>query len=252
MDRETFVRDCRLVPFADLGGRLFFPEEMELFDGDETVTFDSWDDAFDYEDGSFSFSGKVAAIGENVVIPFSGGGGSSSSSASNQEFKFNHASGGGPGDLTAVHFPAEFNDGEKAQSLTKALDKFRSKHANADHEYAITVDEQGFVHAYHEGGTSSVAIAGTKGQMIIHNHPSGGNFSDTDLLHVAQGQEKGIVASGVKGDYIFEKGAHFDAKGFAKAVKTAKMKGSSYDDATHKWLTANADKYGYKYRFRKA
>ena len=251
MDRDTFISDCGLVPFVELGDRLFFPDEMELFDGDSTVALDGWDDAFSFEDGSFSFADEVEALGESVLTPFNGGNGSSSGSAGNKQFKFNHASGGG-GSHDKVRFPAEFNDGEKEQSLMKALDKFREKHANADHEYGIAVDEQGFVHQYIEGGSTSVGIAGTKGQTIIHNHPSGGNFSDSDLIHTSQTQEKGIIASGNKGDYIFEKGAHFDAKGFVKAVKTAKFYGKDYDDATHKWLTANQEKYGYKYRFRKA
>ncbi len=252
MNRATFEKDSTLVEFVVLGDRLFFARDMELFDGEDTVTFDGWDDAFSYEEDGFSFADEVASIGENVIVPFNGGNGSSSGSASMQEFKFNHASGGSSDDHGTVRFPAEFNDGEKAQSLTKTLDKFRAKYANADHEYGITVDEQGFVHKYHEGGSTSVAISGTKGQTIIHNHPSGGNFSDSDLLHTAQGPEKGIIASGSKGDYIFEKGAHFKAKQFARAIKRARPKGKDYDDATHRWLTANAEKYGYKYRFRKA
>lgn len=252
MNRETFADDCGLVPFVELGDRLFFPDEMELFYGDGTIVFDGWDEAFAYVDGGFSFADEVDAIGESVLVPFNGGGGSSSSSSSNQEFKFDHASGSGRDDRGTVRFPAEFNDGEKSQSLMKTLDKFRAKHSSADHEYGITVDEQGFVHKYHEGGSTSVAISGTKGQMIIHNHPSGGNFSDSDLIHTSQTQERGIIASGSKGDYIFEKGAHFDAKGFVRAVRTARMTGKDYDDATHKWLAANQDKYGYRYRFRKA
>ena len=35
------------------------------------------------------------------------------------------------------------------------------------------------------------------------------------------------------------------------AVKSAKLKGTSYDDAVDKWLKGNAKKYGYKYTKQK-
>ena len=38
---------------------------------------------------------------------------------------------------------------------------------------------------------------------------------------------------------------------FVKAVKSAKLKGTSYDDAVDKWLKGNAKKYGYKYTKQK-
>jgi len=99
-----------------------------------------------------------------------------------------------------------------------------------------------------------VAISGkNKGNMILHNHPSGGAFSDSGLISASLGNEKGIVASGKNGDYIFQKkGGHFKAAEFIKAVKTAKMKGKDYDDAVDKWLKANQKKYGYTYKFVKA
>lgn len=84
--------------------------------------------------------------------------------------------------------------------------------------------------------------------MIIHNHPSGGAFSDSDLISVSmQTRAKGIIASGKNYDYKFEKGTHFKASSFTKAVKSAKMKGKDYDDAVDKWLKNNQSKYGYKY-----
>ena len=124
----------------------------------------------------------------------------------------------------------------------------------SDHEFAYEVDADGYVHQYIEGATSSVAISASakvgKGQktMIIHNHPSGGAFSDSDLISASmQTRAKGIIASGKNHDYKFEKGGHFKANSFIKAVKTAKMKGKDYDDAVDKWLKANQKKYGYTY-----
>lgn len=256
MKRDTFIEDCKLVEFAVLGERLFFADKMELFDPEDasSVVFGSYDEAFAYTDGEFSFASEVDKLGENLIVGFDGGRGSSSSSSGDeQEFKFDHASGGGgKGDLKAVHFPAEFNDGEKAQSLDKALAKFRERHANSDHEYGITVDEDGYVHAYHEGGATSVAISGTRGQVVIHNHPNASNFSDTDLLHVSQGLERGIIASGANGDYIFMRTSHFRPQAFVRALRSARPKGKDYNDATDKWLRANQSKYGYSYEFRPA
>ena len=132
--------------------------------------------------------------------------------------------------------------------------EFKRNHLNSDHEWAYEVDSNGYVHQYVEGATSSVGIGARakvgKGQktMIIHNHPSGGAFSDSDLLSVsAQRQAKGIIASGKNHDYKLEKGTHFKAEAFSKAVKNAKMSGKSYDDAVDKWLRKNQKKYGYKY-----
>ena len=84
--------------------------------------------------------------------------------------------------------------------------------------------------------------------MVIHNHPSGGAFSDADLLNTAADRRiKGVIASGKNYDYKFEKGTHFKAQAFSKAVRSAKMQGKDYDDAVDKWLKKNKDKYGYKY-----
>ena len=88
--------------------------------------------------------------------------------------------------------------------------------------------------------------------MILHNHPSGGHFSDADLISTAMdGRSKGIVATSGKAQYTFEKGTHFKANAFTKAVKNATLKGTSYDDAVDKWLKANSKKYGYKYTKQK-
>lgn len=250
MERADFERDSRLVEFCLVGRWLFFAEGLELYDteSDSSMSFDTWDDLF----GMREFADSVERMGSVLIEP-DGGRGASSASSGEREFGFSDAAGGGGAESTVKRFPAEFNDGEKEQSFTKALDKFRSKHANSRIEYAIAVDEQGYVHQYVQGGSTSVAIQGRNGQMIIHNHPSGGNFSRADMLSTAQARgEKGIVASGKNGDYIFRKGKNFDASGFARAVSSAKAKGRTYDEAIGNWLTANQRKFGYTYSFRKA
>lgn len=252
MNIEEFVKSAGRLVFVDVGSLTYFPETGELYDPRTGRSRDVGGVDRLLEE---KVDGRTVAeiVGDNdyrLLVEFDGGRGSSSESS--QTFKFGHADNNGDV-LRAVLFPAEFNDGDKFQSFEKALDKFRERHAGSDHEYGITVDADGFVHQYIEGGSSSVAITGREGQMIIHNHPSDSAFSDSDLLHVSQvAGERGIVASGTSGDYIFEKGPKFDGVGFAKAVKSAQMNGKDYNDAVDKWLTKNQDRFGYKYRFRKA
>ena len=73
----------------------------------------------------------------------------------------------------------------KNASPEQTLDMFRKLHVNDNYESAFTVDEQGFVTRYVHGNPSSVAISGSAGEMIYHNHPSGGAFSKNDLLNVS-------------------------------------------------------------------
>lgn len=254
MQVSEFIECIDKLTFVDVGRLTYFPEQHELFDPEtgNSRYFDSHEAFLESSIDGEAVRAIIEDDGYRMLVEIDGGRGSSSESGST--FKFNHASGGGGrGDIGRAKFPAEFNDGDKFQSETKALDKFRERHANSDHEFAIAVDSDGYVHQYIEGGSTSVAISGRDGQLIIHNHPSGGNFSDSDLLSVAQNRgERGIVASGSKGDYIFKKAKGFDGAAFVKAVKSARMKGKDYDDATHKWLKTNQKKYGYMYEFRKA
>ena len=252
MNIEEFVENAGKLVFVDLGSLTYFPEERELYNPrtGKSKTIDNIDALLEEKVDGRTVREIVEDEDYRLLVEFDGGRGSSSESSST--FKFGHAPNNGDV-LRSVLFPAELNDGDKFQSFEKALDKFRARHAGSDHEYGITVDRDGYVHKYIEGGRSSVAIAGRDGQIIIHNHPSDSAFSDTDLLHVAQvAGERGIVASGTSGDYIFEKGPKFDGAGFTKAVKSAQMQGKDYNDAVDKWLTKNQEKYGYKYRYRKA
>lgn len=186
--------------------------------------------------------------------PLSGGRGSSSGSGGGT-FKFGHASGGNAkGGEDAYLPPAIANTKIKSKSLEGALDEFKKNHLLANREFSYSVDEQGFVTGYNKGDAHSVAVPshGKQGRgrknMVIHNHPSGGAFSDADLLNTAADRRvSGIIASGKKHDYKFEKGTHFKADAFTKAVKNAKMTGKDYDDAVDKWLKKNQKTYGYKY-----
>lgn len=155
-------------------------------------------------------------------------------------------------DKTWEDFPARANHQIRAKNQEEALEVFRKLHVNDDYESAFSVDENGYVTKYVHGNARSVSIVGNKGDMVYHNHPSGGNFSDADLISTSLTHERGVVASGTHGDYIFIKGTHFKANAFVKAVRNAKLKGKDYNDAADKWLKRNAKKYGYTYQFKKA
>lgn len=252
MNIEEFVENAGRLVFFDIESLTYFPETGELYNPStgKSKAVGGIEELLEEKVGGRTVAEIVSDNDYRLLVEFDGGRGSSSESS--QTFKFDHAPNNGD-NLRNVLFPAEFNDGDKFQSFEKALDKFRERHAGSDHEYGITVDPDGYVHQYIEGGSTSVAISGRDGQIIIHNHPNDSAFSDTDLLSVAQvAGERGIVASGTSGDYIFEKGPKFDGAGFAKAVKSAQMSGKDYNDAVDKWLKKNQDRYGYKYRFRKA
>ena len=218
---------------------------------EETTRFKNLDEAFSYELDGKRLSEYIEAM-ERIGMPLEGGRGSGS--GLNKNFKFGHASGGGGKDSSRADLPAKLNVRIPIQgkSPEAALEAFRKLHALSNTEYGVTVDEQGFITQYVHGNATSVGIWGNKGEMVYHNHPSGGAFSDSDLLSVSATVAKGIVASGKNGDYIFVKGGHFKAQQFMSAVKNATLSGKDYDDAVDKWLTKNQKKFGYSYVFKKA
>lgn len=186
-------------------------------------------------------------------------GGRGSGSDRNWSGKFGHANeGSGNGEDKTWHdFPARMNSAKRDgatrfRSEDEALRQFRAKHANDDYESLVSVDKDGYVTHYVHGNTHSVQVAMNAGDIVYHNHPSGGNFSDMDLINTAATSARGIVASGSRGDYKFTKTNHFKAADFTKAVRNATLKGKDHNDAVDKWLTRNQKRYGYKYSFTKA
>lgn len=246
---EVGANGFLLVPTEDPDKEVWvFREPLQIWESetDKEVNFKNVDELLAY-----SYKGKLVSeyVDEmdKLIVSLHG---STGGDGKEKTFKFSHARDNGK-DNTQDLFPAYANVRIKDKTLEGAMQEFHERFKNADKEWAYEIDEQGYVHQYKEGNTSSVSISGTnKNNMILHNHPSGGNFSDSDLISVSAGNEKGIVASGKNGDYVFQKkGGHFKASEFIKAVKRAKMQGTSYDDAVDKWLKANQKKYGYTYKF---
>lgn len=243
---EVDANGFYLVPEEEI---FCFRKPLQIWESktDKTIEFESLDDLLNFEYNGTPVSDIIEKM-QDLSISLNG----SVGSGNNKTFKFNHASGDGE-DKTKDLFPAYANVRIKSKTLEGAMKEFHERFKNENKEWAYEVDSQGYVHQYKEGNASSVSISGrNKDNMILHNHPSGGAFSDSDLISASLGNERGIVASGKNGDYIFQKnGGHFKATEFVKAVKNAKMQGKSYDDAVDKWLTANQKKYGYRYEFKK-
>ena len=227
------------------------PIEIWNEETNESVLFKTVDEALEYEIDGEKVKDIILRTDELHLPNIEGGRGAGS--GSQKEFKFGGAN-AKEDNYNPLH-PAYANTKIKNKSLEGALNEFKSKHGLAKREWAYEVDEQGYVHQYVKGGKHSVGTlvnGRAKNTMIIHNHPSGGAFSDADLINTANStRRKGIIASGKNYDYKFEKGTHFKANAFTKAVKTATMKGKDYDDAVDKWLKKNQKKYGYKYSRKK-
>lgn len=237
------------LEFVELRGRYLLFRDGELFDTERNTS--------EYYTSTDAMLAAELVDGETVaealdaleIIELEGGRGASSEMGGG--FTSAGDSGGkdDPG-YGKILYPATFNTQGRFASQEGAIALFAERYGGAEREYGISVDSQGFVHRHVQGGPTSVPIR-TAGQdhMIVHNHPGGGAFSKADLRGIARDRmAKGIVATGTKETYRLTKGPRFDAKGFAKAVGSAKWpRNLSYDDGADWWLKRNAKTYGYTY-----
>lgn len=196
---------------------------------------------------------KIIEETEAFELDWSGGRGASGDGQMGGGF--GHAGGGsGAGDeeIRKLH-PAELNlKNAKGASVDKAVDKFEAKYGNADHEYGVTINEHGYATQHIEGQKHSVGIWGGKGETLIHNHPSGSNFSDNDLHNFANTPIKTLIATSssptTKGRYTITKNKNFKAKEFDKAISKAKWPTHmDYNTGASWWLKKNAKTYGYTF-----
>lgn len=253
---SSFLAEFKKRPGAFITPSIIlFRKPCEVYDLDNNVVIargnkkNRFDDSIlDTVINGHTIREYIAAMEHIPILAIEGGNGSSSDSWTGG---FGHAPGGGGG-KAEPDFPARFN--QRVKNPEDTLQKFRERHVNDAFESGVAVDERGFVTRYIHGGATSVPIAGTKGEIVYHNHPGekGGNFSDSDLLSVSTTGARGIVASGKEGDYKFVKTDKFNANAFVKAVRRAKLSGKDYTDAADKWLKAHQKRYGYKYSFTPA
>lgn len=185
---------------------------------------------------------------EKFEQEYDGGRGSSSSGTMSLSF-----GGAGSKNNREEMLPAKLNlDEAKGNSQKAVLKRFIEKYGKANREYAIAIDDNGYVYQHIKGAKHEVGITGDKGQTIIHNHPSGSNFSGTDLENVASTKAKGIIATSsnktTKGTYSFTKTNKFKSKDFIKAIHKASWKKElGYNKGLDQWLRKNQKTYGYKY-----
>lgn len=159
------------------------------------MNFENLEELYEHEIEGKKIRDIILGI-EKFYITLEGGRGSGSSS-NGMAGGFTSA-GRGRGraskEYGATQFPARLNtEGQRYKSYEKTLKKFEKMYKDADTEFGATIDEQGFAHKLIKGNSTSVPIHGQKGQMILHNHPSGGNFSKADLIVLASGSEKKVL-----------------------------------------------------------
>lgn len=269
MQVNTFKREFKkrnAVMLTD--SVMLFRNPLELYDLETNKTIavfkgSNVDSVLPFEIDGITVRRIIESWDKMPVIVLTGGRGSSSGINSyNQKWP---SAGRNSKDRTTTDYPARMNvKAGVSRTYEDMLKAFSDSHADSHIERGVTIDAQGYATRYRHGNSGSVNIYGTGGEMVVHNHPAGGwpNFSKEDLLSVASGGEKGIVAvSGSKGrsantakyagTYTFIKGSHFKASAFTKAVNSATIKGNDYNDAVSKWLKANQKKYDYKYSYSK-
>ena len=242
-DLNYWVFDDSFIVYRD-------KEIFEIETG-ESQYFDDWTTLMLYEHNGKTVSKYVEDL-TDLSVHRSGGRGASG----NRKTLFTSNRGGGPTESNP-DLPARMNrlyNGNK-MSQEHTISTFRSEHANAKTESMIAFDDNGFVSLYVHGGAGSVGFnpSDVAGKNTIHNHPPDGwaNFSKGDLDSFARTQEKGMSATSSKATYTIVKTNRFDAKGFSKAVSTAKSSDSNYDRAVDRFLRQNSKKYGYTYTVTK-
>lgn len=251
MEKEYFEK------LLENNNALFFNDEILLFKDLElynikkntSIYFKNLEEFLQYELNGKSFADIIKEKKE-FLLPRAGSC-TTSGLSGKMHGGFTNARGGGNSDgegKTRRMYPAQLNLGSQVKTFNKTLKLFAEKYANANREYGATLDSDGFVSKHVQGMATSVSISGGRGEVVVHNHPSGGNFSKNDLLSSAMTQEKGVIAVGKENTYIFEKTKRFKAKEFIKAVSRAKWPVEyDYNKGADWWLRKNADTYGYKY-----
>lgn len=250
MIKSVFLHEFKKAGAVTLDVYVLWYKTLNLWnmDTDEIIHFQSIEEAFEYEIKGKAIKDIIAEADMSLFDMVLDGGSGSGSPKGN--FKFGHAARnrGDGGFIGNDDLPARMNTKIKNKTEHDAIQAFRKQHNSSNIEHGMTVDRSGFVNGYNHGAATSVAFPKyNKGDLMVHNHPSGGHFSDTDLLSMSRTSVRGVVATNPKGYYKVEKGTHFQGEKFARAVKNANMTGTSYDNAVDRWLKQNQKKYGYKY-----
>lgn len=245
MKLDDFKKDFRYlnsVLFEDL--ILFSDYEVYNRETEESTYYNSLDEALLHKYKNKTILQRIEAL-QDLNIKLDGGRGSGSG-----ESRGLFGDGGGGGSFKP-DLPARMNRmyNGNMTSQSNTLGTFRNAHATAKEEHLVAMDDDGFVSTYQHGGKSSVGFTPNQvaGKHVIHNHPGGSHFSKADLQALASTDSKSITATSRKMTVRVEKGKNFDAKGFSKALDTAKTTQTDYNKAVDRFLKSNQKKYGYKY-----
>lgn len=252
---SVFLHEFKERGSVQIGDWILWKKSLNLWNvkTDENIHFKTLDEAMGFEIDGKTIKQIVAdadmSLFDSVLNGGSGAG--SPKEKGKQKFKF-----GGNGQKPAYNpdIPVKVNTRVKTKTAAEAVKQFRNMHGNSKIEHAITIDKNGFVSGYTHGSSMAVVPPrANKGETLIHNHPGRSygktsHFSDADLLLTAKDKNlAGVVATFNGGYHNFQKGTHFKAEEFAKAVNKATFSGTDYDTAVTGWLRRNQKKYGYKY-----
>lgn len=251
MDVKVFNLKMTAYHFAEL------PENVFLFkrkhgrwcvwnsETDEEKIFDDFKEALAYKPGAYTVRELIEQL-DSMDPVLNGGRGAGSGG---QAFSFNGPQGDSGPRTDKSDYPARMNVATSTKTPEGAIAAFRKMYGNSKTEHGISVDSEGFTNSLVHGMPNSVAIGpARKNDLIIHNHPNGSSFSGADLISTAQENSRGIVATHPKGYRVFRKMSHFNPEQFTRAVKRARLRGKTYDEAVDKWLKRNQKKYHYRFQ----
>lgn len=229
---------------------------------DENISFNSMADVLSYELEGKTIKERIAEADLHIFDLVDEGGSGSSSPA----IKISGAGSAKPKNKQRnkkpkpnYDLPVKMNTRIKTKTEDEGIRVFRQMHGKSKREHSISMDRNGFVSGYAHGNKTSVlSPVAKKGEIIVHNHPQRSygkvsHFSKADLINTGRSNtRRGIVATFTNGYHKFEKGTHFKAEDFTRAVQNARFgKGyegkGGYDDKVTNWLTKNQKKYGYTY-----
>ncbi|KAF5037076.1 hypothetical protein DSECCO2_568490 [anaerobic digester metagenome] len=254
MTKERLLDIFKHIEFIEID-EFMITRNKEIYnlETDSPIDFTDWNQLLEHKIHGQSIRDALDQI--EFEFHYEGGRGSSSGSGE-MGGGFNHASQRGrkAENYGKIEYPAVFNTQGRFATQDEAIRLFNDRYKDSDIEYGISVDENGFVHRHIRGSATSVPISAYgKNHIVVHNHPSGGAFSDTDLIAAAQDTHAtGIVATAGKVSHVFRKGPDFKAVDFARAVKKAKWpKDLTYDAGVKWWMKKNAKDYGFTYEVRK-
>ena len=252
MEVQKFKEELQKVNGLSIGDYIVF-NDYELYNlkTNQEKKFDSFDELLKHKIRGITIENIIGNIDE-ITFNLAGGRGAGGQAKAGSLFAGQHE--GLKGGRSDYDLSSKMNKmyGGNKQTFDNTLRNFKNTHLLDDSESAVAIDNDGFVSVYKHGGKNSVGFGDGElaGKHIIHNHPSGSNFSRADLITTATTKATGVTASGKYYDYILKKTSKFDAKGFIKAVNNANGSTGDYNEDVHKFLKSNAKKYGYKYSRR--